>query len=183
MNIKTKVSGLMLLLAAAVVQDANAEEYKNQFDDTCYYLERYHAMNYCTDLAIPDIVELADLSLGGMPAYGLYFQGTIYLNGSLPHSTFREAIVMHEMVHYILDKAEYADGTSVSGQCESERLAFAVALRFLDDHEYKTTVFDNWIEMYPQCKPLDTRPKMCYHLYNVGKHEQWALCMGVGYVD
>jgi hypothetical protein len=30
--------------------------------------------------------------------------------------------------------------------------------------------------------PVDNRPTICYHLYNVGKHSEWAECMGVGYV-
>ena len=30
---------------------------------------------------------------------------------------------------------------------------------------------------------VDKRPRMCDNLYNVGKHREWAECMGVGYVD
>lgn len=31
-------------------------------------------------------------------------------------------------------------------------------------------------------KPVDKRPALCYHMYNVGAHSEWAKCMGVQYV-
>lgn len=36
----------------------------------------------------------------------------------------------------------------------------------------------------PAPKPVTvsmSRPEMCSPLYNVGKHREWAECMGVGY--
>ena len=29
--------------------------------------------------------------------------------------------------------------------------------------------------------PRLTKPQLCSHLYNTGKHREWARCMGVGY--
>jgi len=28
-----------------------------------------------------------------------------------------------------------------------------------------------------------TLPQQCHHLYNVGRHREWADCIGVGYVS
>ena len=30
--------------------------------------------------------------------------------------------------------------------------------------------------------PVDKRPQLCDNMYNVGKHQEWSECMGVGYV-
>lgn len=54
-----------------------------------------------------------------------------------------------------------------------------LALLFIGAGLYHTRTESD--EPKPQIERTLSLPEQCAHLYNVGRHKEWADCMGVGY--
>ena len=60
------------------------------------------------------------------------------------------------------------------------RLALAgAALLLVVSHSF-TDKFSHGVKLEYKLTPREL-PQVCKHLYNVGRHSEWAECMGVGY--
>lgn len=112
---KKAVAVAMLLLFATVVAASSVIPRvtpKAQWQFACAYTHVFYGTS-CDDLARPKVNYM------NMPYLGFYVQGTntIFINENLPREK-QLLVMMHESVHYILDKV----GPSMT-KCESERAA------------------------------------------------------------
>jgi hypothetical protein len=139
---------LIVLLTALLVPLAVADEFPPQaapvqkyFALACKYVE-------CGDLEAPMVI-FKDTA----PALGYYHLGTHVvfiakdcLYSQVADQTMCEAVLIHEMVHYIESQAR-----GLNDACASETIAWDVYNAYVIDKKRYDLVREDWVRSYSQC--------------------------------
>lgn len=115
-----------MLWGCTIANSLNSTQLENEWEAACYWTEKLGYEDPCEDLVAPTVVYSDKLLLEilGPGGLGFYIPGeyAVYVSKTVAALYGEEpsTVVVHEMVHYILD---HKYGRYVIGRCESEEAA------------------------------------------------------------
>jgi len=137
------ICGLMLSAATA---------FADEWADTCRLSATFGVS--CQGIAPPPIVDVrftdqrSDQTVDAVVRHG-----GILVRESLPEGTDRSAVIVHEMVHYLLDKTRLIPLNVTQEQnCRSEGYAYAVSNQYLAEKNRKDLANPRWWRLYRGCR-------------------------------
>lgn len=126
-----------------VTGEVDALEMEVLFVQTCVLINR-------CDRDVPPVL-YAELERG---TWGLHFResSVVFLTQrfqGMPWSTYRNGIIVHEMVHYILDRNGLLQ--DIEDTCRNEALAWSTYNRYVTLEGRPDLVNPDWSAPYPYC--------------------------------
>jgi len=163
----------LLLLAFAgipLVAHAGDREYEGEYsyDDmagiyewVCAAMEEQYESEtfYCPP---QPVIALAETQPG---LWGYHYRGSqiIWVSTRLalqPLSVFGEAIIAHEMVHYVL--SEFNDLQPQKDACRNEAVAWEAYNRYVEEYGFMDLINESWWDNYSNCEGPDADYKITW---------------------